>query len=49
MALKRVQPLRLRRAMQLAAGLDRQAKGLHAAELPADPWDGLRLVGNLLR
>jgi len=29
--------------------LDRQAKGLHAVELPADPWDGLRLVGNLLR
>lgn len=49
MALKRVQPLRLRRAMQVAAVLDRQAKGLHAAELPADPWDGLRLVGNLLR
>ncbi len=49
MALKRVQPLRLRRAMQVAAGLDRQAKGLHAAELPTDPWDGLRLVGNLLR
>jgi DNA polymerase-3 subunit delta len=49
LALKRVQPLRLRRAMQLAAGLDRQAKGLYAAELPADPWDGLRLVGSLLR
>lgn len=49
MALKRVQPLKLRRAMQVAAGLDRQAKGLQAAELPADPWDGLRLVGNLLR
>lgn len=49
MALKRVQAARLRRAMQVAAGLDRQAKGLHAAELPADPWDGLRLVGNLLR
>jgi len=49
MALKRVQALKLRRAMQVAAGLDRQAKGLHAAELPADPWDGLRLVGNLLR
>ena len=48
-ALRRIQPLRLRRAMQVAAGLDRQAKGLHAAELPADPWDGLRLVGNLLR
>lgn len=49
MALKRVQPLKLRRAMQVVAGLDRQAKGLHAADLPADPWDGLRLVGNLLR
>ncbi|WP_062307969.1 DNA polymerase III subunit delta [Polynucleobacter sinensis] len=49
LALRRVQPLRLRRAMQLAAGLDRQVKGLHVADLPADPWDGLRLVGNLLR
>lgn len=49
MALKRIQSVSLRRAMQLAAGLDRQAKGLHVAELPADPWDGLRLVGNLLR
>ena len=48
-AIRRVQPLKLRRAMQLAAGLDRQSKGLHAAELPADPWDGLRLLGNLLR
>ena len=48
-ALRRVQPLKLRRAMQVAAGLDRQVKGLYAAELPADPWDGLRLVGNLLR
>jgi DNA polymerase-3 subunit delta len=48
-ALRRVQPLRLRRAMQVAAGLDRQVKGLFAAELPADPWDGLRLVGSLLR
>ena len=48
-ALRRVQPLKLRKAMQVAAGLDRQVKGLYAAELPADPWDGLRLVGNLLR
>lgn len=48
-ALRRVQPLKLRRAMQVAAGLDRQVKGLHASDLPADPWDGLRLVGNLLR
>jgi DNA polymerase-3 subunit delta len=48
-ALRRVQPLKLRRAMQVAASLDRQVKGLHAADLPADPWDGLRLVGNLLR
>lgn len=49
LVLKRVQPLKLRRAMQVAAGLDCQAKGLQAADLPADPWDGLRLVGNLLR
>jgi len=48
-ALRRVQPLKLRKAMQVAAGLDRQVKGLSAAELPGDPWDGLRLVGNLLR
>jgi DNA polymerase-3 subunit delta len=48
-ALRRVQPLKLRRAMQVAAGLDRQVKGLYTADLPADPWDGLRLVGNLLR
>lgn len=48
-ALRRVQPLNLRKAMQVAAGLDRQVKGLYAADLPADPWDGLRLVGNLLR
>ena len=48
-ALRRVNPSKLRRAMQVAAGLDRQAKGLSAPELPADPWDGLRLVGSLLR
>ncbi len=48
-ALKRVQSSRLRQALQIAAGLDRQSKGLQAAELPGDPWDGLRLVGNLLR
>jgi DNA polymerase III subunit delta len=48
-ALKRVQSSRLRQAVQIAAGLDRQSKGLQAAELPADPWEGLRLVGNLLR
>ncbi|AWW49118.1 DNA polymerase III subunit delta [Polynucleobacter paneuropaeus] len=48
-ALKRVQSSQLRQAVQIAAGLDRQSKGLQAAELPGDPWDGLRLVGNLLR
>lgn len=48
-AIRRVQPLKLRKAMQVAAGLDRQSKGLYAADLPTDPWDGLRLVGNLLR
>ena len=48
-ALKRIQSSRLRQAVQIAAGLDRQSKGLQAAELPGDPWDGLRLVSNLLR
>jgi len=48
-ALKRVQSSRLRQAVQIAAGLDRQSKGLQVAELPGDPWDGLRLVSNLLR
>ena len=48
-ALKRIAPLKLRKAMQVAAGLDRQVKGLSSPELPSDPWDGLRLVGNLLR
>ena len=47
--LKRIQSSRLRQAVQIAAGLDRQSKGLQAAELPGDPWDGLRLVSNLLR
>jgi DNA polymerase-3 subunit delta len=47
-ALRRVQTTKLRQAMQVAAGLDRQAKGLQVAELPANPWDGLRLVGSLL-
>jgi DNA polymerase-3 subunit delta len=49
LALRRVQTTKLRQAMQVAAGLDRQAKGLQVAELPANPWDGLRLVGSLLR
>lgn len=48
-ALRRVQSTKLRKALQVAAGLDRQSKGLYAADLPSDPWDGLRLVGNLLR
>ena len=48
-ALKRIQSSRLRQAVQIAAGLDRQSKGLQAAELPGDSWDGLRLVSNLLR
>lgn len=48
-ALRRADPGKLRRAMQVAAGLDRQAKGLSAPELPADTWDGLRLLGSLLR
>ena len=48
-ALQRIGALKLRKAMQVAAGLDRQVKGLSAPDLPSDPWDGLRLVGSLLR
>ena len=48
-ALQRIGVLKLRKAMQVAAGLDRQVKGLSAPDLPSDPWDGLRLVGSLLR
>ena len=47
-ALKRIRTAQLTRAVQIAAGLDRQVKGLYAAELPADPWDGLRLLGRML-
>ena len=49
LALQRIGALKLRKAMQVAAGLDRQVKGLSAPDLPSDPWDGLRLVGSLLR
>ena len=47
-ALKRIRTTQLNQAVQIAAGLDRQVKGLHAPELPADPWDGLRLLGRVL-
>jgi DNA polymerase-3 subunit delta len=49
MALKRIQPKKLKQALLLAANLDKQAKGLWVRDLPANPWDGLRLVGSLLR
>jgi DNA polymerase-3 subunit delta len=48
-ALKRIQPKKLKQALILAANLDKQAKGLWVRDLPANPWDGLRLVGSLLR
>lgn len=48
-ALKRIQPKKLKQALLLAANLDKQAKGLWVRDLPANPWDGLRLVGSLLR
>ena len=47
-ALKRIRTTQLNQAVQIAAGLDRQVKGLYAPELPADPWDGLRLLGRVL-
>jgi DNA polymerase-3 subunit delta len=48
-ALKRIQPKKLKQALLLAANLDKQVKGLWVRDLPANPWDGLRLVGSLLR
>lgn len=49
LALKRIAPKKLQQAMLLAANLDKQAKGLIVRELPSNPWDGLRLIGGLLR
>jgi DNA polymerase-3 subunit delta len=49
MALKRISSKKLKQALILAANLDKQAKGLWVRDLPANPWEGLRLVGSLLR
>ncbi len=49
LALKRIVPKKLKQAILLAANLDKQAKGLTVRELPSNPWDGLRLIGSLLR
>lgn len=49
LALKRIPPKKIKQAMLLAANLDKQAKGLIVRELPSNPWDGLRLIGGLLR
>ncbi|MEY3509264.1 MAG: hypothetical protein RLZ21_1021 [Pseudomonadota bacterium] len=48
-ALKRIAPRKLKQAMILAANLDKQAKGLMVREMPTNPWDGLRIIGGLLR
>ncbi len=48
-ALKRIAPKKLKQAMVLAANLDKQVKGLLIRDLPSNPWDGLRLIGGLLR
>jgi DNA polymerase-3 subunit delta len=48
-ALKRIAPKKLKQAMVLAANLDKQVKGLLVRDLPSKPWDGLRLIGGLLR
>ena len=48
-ALKRIASKKLKQAMILAANLDKQAKGLMVREMPANPWDGLRVIGGLLR
>lgn len=48
-ALKRIAPKKLKQAIVLAANLDKQVKGLSVRDLPSNPWDGLRLIGGLLR
>jgi DNA polymerase III subunit delta len=48
-ALKRIAPKKLKQAIVLAANLDKQMKGLLVRDLPSNPWDGLRLIGGLLR
>jgi DNA polymerase-3 subunit delta len=48
-ALKRIAPKKLKQAIVLAATLDKQVKGLLVCDLPSNPWDGLRLIGGLLR
>jgi DNA polymerase-3 subunit delta len=48
-ALKRIAPKKLKQAMVLAANLDKQVKGLLVRDLPSNSWDGLRLIGGLLR
>jgi len=48
-ALKRIAPKKLKQAMVLAANLDKQVKGLLVRDLPSNPWDGLRVIGGLLR
>ncbi|ANC44200.1 DNA polymerase III subunit delta [Pandoraea pnomenusa] len=44
----RATPAMLAQALQLAARLDRQVKGLRAEGLPGDPWDGMLQLGLLL-
>ncbi len=47
-AANRVTPAILAQALQLAARLDRQVKGLRADGLSGDPWDGMLQLGLLL-
>ena len=44
-ALARLSLPTLTRALQTAALLDGQSKGIPAPEMPNDPWDGLRRIG----
>ena len=44
-ALTRLSLPTLTRALQTAALLDCQSKGISVAEMPHDPWDGLRRIG----
>jgi len=46
-ALQRLSIPMLERAIEIAAQLDRQSKGLYEKEASPDPWDGLRRLGGI--
>lgn len=48
-AVQRLSQPELEAALQMAARLDRQVKGLREPTLPAEPWDGLLAAGHAHR